>query len=121
MIDYHVEMKLTPAANVPTPQEGVAFTERFILPTLDACEKLVAEGTIVAGGPTLAGMTFSFVARVGSPQQLDEIVGGLPIWPRSQTTIVPLGSFRERADRVRQRLATLKAALSGATPSAANN
>lgn len=109
--DYLVEMKVTPAANVPTPQEGVAFTERFVLPTLDACERLVAEGHILAGGPTLATLGFSFIARAESPQHLEDLLTTLPIWPRAQTTIVPLGSFAARSHNVRQRLAANKARL----------
>lgn len=114
--DYLVEMKVIPAANVPTPQEGVAFTERFVLPTLEACERLFAEGQILAGGPMLAGLGFSFIARVDSAQQLEELVSGLPIWPRSQTTVVPLGSFSARSNQVRQRLAANKARLAAAVP-----
>jgi hypothetical protein len=109
--DYLVEMKLAPVANVPTPQEGVAFTERFVLPTLEAFERLVAEGHILAGGPLLAGMGFSFVIRAASPAQLEALVATLPLWPRAQTTVVPLASFGDRAATVRERLATLKARI----------
>jgi hypothetical protein len=119
--DYLVEMKVMPAANVPTPQEGVAFTERFVLPTLEACERLAAEGHILAGGPTLATLGFSFIARADSPQQLEDLVTALPIWPRSQTTIVPLGSFAARSNNVRQRLAAGKARLAAASAAPTQN
>lgn len=109
--DYLVEMKLAPVANVPTPQEGVAFTERYILPTLEAFERLVAQGHILAGGPLLAGMGFSFVLRATSAAQVEALVATLPLWPRAQTTVVPLASFGERTASVRERLATLKARL----------
>lgn len=119
--DYLVEMKVMPAANVPTPQEGVAFTERFVLPTLDACERLVAEGHIVAGGPTLATLGFSFIARAESPQHLEDLLTTLPIWPRSQTTVLPLGSFAARSHNVRERLAANKARLAATPAVAAQN
>jgi hypothetical protein len=119
--EYLVEMKIAPAANVPTPPEGIAFTERFVLPTLDACERLQAEGHIVAGGPLLAGLGFTFIARTDSAQQLEDIVSSLPLWPRSQTTIVPLGSFSARTRHVQQRLAALKAKLAATGTAAAQN
>ena len=120
--NYIVEMKLAPTGTIPTPQEGIAFTERFVLPTLSACEKLVASGKIVAGGPVLGTMGFTFIARAESPQQLEEIVNVLPIWPRSQTTVVPLGTFESRAAAVRQRLEANKAAVQAAAaqPAARN-
>lgn len=121
--DYLVEMKLAPTGTIPTPAEGAAFTERFILPTLEACETLVATGRIVAGGPVLGVMAFSFVARADSAPQLEAWVTSLPLWPRAQTTVTPLGTFQHRAVAVRQRLAVAKAALaksagaaSGAAP-----
>ena len=109
-IDYLIEMKVAPTAAVLTPQEGIAFTERYVLPTLVACEQLVAAGKIVAGGTTLGAMGFAFIARAEFPQQLEDIVGSLPIWPRAQTTVMPLGTFEARAATVRQRLASNQAA-----------
>ncbi|HVU36391.1 MAG TPA: hypothetical protein VHE61_23335 [Opitutaceae bacterium] len=120
-LDYLVELKVSPAATVPTPQEGIAFTERFVLPTIEACERHAAEGRIVAGGPTLAGLSFAFVARVATPQELERLVSGLPIWPRAQTTVTPLGSFSERGANVRQRLAAIKGSLAGTADVATRN
>lgn len=113
--DYLVEMKLAPTGTIPTPAEGIAFTERFILPTLDACEKLATTGRIVAGGPVVGVMTFAFVARSESAQQLEELVTSLPVWPRAQTTVTPLGTFHHRAEAIRQRLVATKAALEKAS------
>ena len=108
--DYLVEMKLAPAASVPTPNEGIAFTERFVLPTLDAFAKLAAAGRIRAGGPAAGTMNFAFIARAASPQEVEELVTSLPLWPRAQTTIVALGTFEGRAAAVRRRLAATKTA-----------
>jgi len=107
--DYLVEMKIAPSANVLTREEGIAFTERFVLPTLQACEKLTTSGDILAGGPILGAMGFAFIARADSPRHLEIIVGSLAIWPRAQTTVVPLGTFATRAAAVRERLASNKA------------
>jgi hypothetical protein len=117
--DYLVEMKIAPTGTVLTPQEGAAFAERFLLPTLDACERLRAEGRIVAGGPVLGAMAFTFVVRGESVRQVDELVSGLPFWPRAQTTVVPLGSFELRAAAVRQRLAASRAGATGGSPASA--
>lgn len=118
--DFLVEMKIAPASVVPTPQEGLAFTERFVLPTLEAFERLMAAGKIVAGGPQLGSMGFTFIARAESPQQLEEIVATLPLWPRAQTTVVPLASFSDRLTTVRHRLNTLKTSLAASAVPARN-
>lgn len=112
--DYLVEMTFPPFASLPAPQDVATFTERFVLPTLDACEKWTSAGRILAGGPLLAATGFTFIARAESPAQLEDMIGGLPLWPRAQTRIVPLGTFAQRAATVRQRLERLRAA--GAAP-----
>ena len=104
--DYLIEMKPVPTGTVLTPTEGTAFTERFVLPTLDACRRLLAEGRIIAGGPVLGTTTFSFILRAASPEEAEAVVTSLPFWPRTHTTLVPLGSFEQRAATVRQRLST---------------
>lgn len=113
--EYFVEMKLAPTANVPSPQEGLAFTERFVVPTLEAFERLCADGIIVAGGPVVASMSFAFIARADSPRQLEEIVAALPLWPRAVTTVTPLARFSDRAETVRRRVAKLRASLDDAS------
>lgn len=85
------------------------FSERFVLPTLEACQKLRETGRILAGGTALAAVGFTFIARAESPQELEDMVAGLPLWARAQTRVVPLGTFESRAATVRQRLAQAKA------------
>lgn len=108
--DYHVEMRFAPFASLPSPQEAVTFTERLVLPTLEALAGLRAAGKILAGGALLAATGFAFIVRVASPQELEEIVGGLPLWPRSHTSVTPLGTFEGRAATVRARLQGVRAA-----------
>ena len=105
---FLVEMNFAPLAATPTPQEMVAFTERFVLPTLGALQTLRDSGRIIAGGPTLAAVGFSFVASAESPQDLEEMVTSLPLWPRAQTRVVPLGTFEWRAAAIRERLQKTK-------------
>lgn len=112
---YLVEMTFTPFATLPTPAEVRSFTERFALPTLEACERLVASGRIVAGGPLLAAVGFTFIAQAESAAELEQMITALPLWPRAQTRVVPLGTFTSRADSIRARLAALAAPADGAT------
>ena len=103
--DYLVEMTFVPFGSLLSPQEVVAFSERFVLPTLEACQKLTNAGRIIAGGTALAAVGFTFIARADSPQELEDMVASLPLWARAQTRVVPLGTFESRAASVRQRLA----------------
>lgn len=113
---YLVEMTFTPFASLLAPTDVVAFTERFVLPTLTACQQLCDQGRIVAGGPTVAAAGFTFIAQADSPRELDQMVTALPLWARAQTRVVPLGEFGWRADAVKARLAE---ALSRTAPAAA--
>jgi hypothetical protein len=102
--DYLVDMTVAASSTILTPEEGVAFAERYVLPTLDTLEGLQASGRIVAGGPLAGAMRFTFIARAESSQELEDVLASLSIWSRAQTTVSPLGSFKSRAGRVRQRL-----------------
>jgi len=112
---YLVEMNFAPFANLPDPTELIAFIERMALPTFDALGRLEQSGRILAGGTTLAAIGLSFIIRVDSPQELEETMAGLPLWPRAQTRVQPLGSFAWRAAQARQRLAQLKTRVAEAS------
>ena len=79
--DYLVEMTFAPFGSLLSPQEVVTFAERFVLPTLEACQQLKDTGRIVAGGTALAAVGFTFIARADSPQELEEMAASLPLWP----------------------------------------
>jgi hypothetical protein len=115
--DYLIEMSFAPFASLPSPQEVVTFAERFALPTLEALEGLAAAGRIVAGGPALASVGFAFIARAASPQELEEMVAGLPLWTRAQTRVVALGTFESRAATIRGRLQKAREAAAPQAPS----
>ncbi|HZZ57294.1 MAG TPA: muconolactone Delta-isomerase family protein, partial [Opitutaceae bacterium] len=108
--DYLVEMTFEPLAALPSAQDIARFIERMALPTFAACEKLAAAGRIVAGGTILAAGGFIFIARTKSPAELEAMLASLPLWPRARTRVVPLGSFADRAEIVRRRLAGARAA-----------
>ena len=109
--DYLIEMKIAPTGSVPTVPEGIAFTERYVLPTLQACEQLTASGRIIAGGPELGAMGFVFIVRVTAAREIEALMRELPIWPRAQTRVLPLTTFHERLSAVQQRLHVLQRAL----------
>lgn len=108
--DYLVEMTFAPFATLPSPQEATAFAENLALPSIEALERMVAEGRIVAGGTNLAAAGFTFIARASSPLELEEMIGRLPLSVRAQTRVVPLGTFASRAATIRARLARNAAA-----------
>lgn len=111
-------MNFAPFTAPLSPAEVVAFTERFVLPTLEAAEKLHEAGRIVAGGPMLAAMGFTFIARTATAAELETMVTGLPLWARAQTRVVPLGTFAVRAAGVRERLAQARARAEAITDAA---
>ena len=106
--EYLVEMTFTPFGSLLSPQDVLTFSERFVLPTLEACQKLRESGRIVAGGTTLAAVGFTFIARAESPHELEDMVAGLPLWARAQTRVIPPGTFESRLSAIRQRLNQLK-------------
>jgi hypothetical protein len=116
--DYLVEMAFDPFASLLSPQEITSFAERMALPTLEALRRLAASGTILAGGTFLAATGFIFIARVASPQELEKMMTGLPLFPRARTRVVPLGTFESRGAALRGLLDRLKAAPAapGQTP-----
>lgn len=108
-MEYLVDMRIADSGrSTTTPADGVTFIEQFILPTLEQCGKLEAGGRILAGGPVSGAIGLLFVIRADSAPEIDEIVSGLPIWPRMVTTITPLTTWEDRAAALRPRLERLK-------------
>lgn len=105
-MNYLVSLKLV--ERPATPQEGATFIEQFILPTLELCKKLESQKKIVAGGPLSGAIALSLVVSAESAQELDDLISGLPVWPRMETTVTPLTTFDGRMKTVRDRLAQLK-------------
>jgi hypothetical protein len=105
---YLIEMKSAPVTTIVSREEAIAITERFVIPTLETCARLLEKGRIVAGGPVLGATTLTFVMDAEAPEAVETVLLGLPLWPRAQTTITPIGSFADRLVSVRERLAALK-------------
>jgi muconolactone delta-isomerase len=90
------------------PEAGQDFIEKVILPTLARAEQLVAEKKIVAGGPVLGRIALRFIVDVESPQEVDQLVSGLPIWPLAESKVTPLVGFDDRRNSLQTLLETLK-------------
>ena len=106
-ISYLVQGKLV-AGRPTTADEGVAFIEQVIFPTLEMCKKLQDEKKILAGGPISGAIGIAMIVEVGSALELDELIEGLPIWTRTEVTVTPLTTFEDRIKAIRPRLDYLK-------------
>ena len=49
-MEYLVQLRLISSVRPMRPDEGIAFIEQLIFPTLDKCKKLLGEKKILAGG-----------------------------------------------------------------------
>ena len=94
------------------------YLEQLILPSLEACETLLDEKKIRAGGPAVGAIRLMFIVSAESAQERDELVSRLPIWPRMETTMVPLTTFGGRATSLRPKLEGLKAMVQKQSASA---
>jgi len=108
-MEYLVDMRLADSARSTTVAEGLVFIEQYILPTLELGEKLAAENRILAGGPQSGNIGLSFIIRADSAKEIDEIVAGLPVWPRMVTSVTPLTTWSGRRNALQSRLERLRA------------
>jgi muconolactone delta-isomerase len=99
VVQYLVEMKLANSSRPTSQQEGKAFIERLIFPTLDRCERLQKEGKVLAGGPLAGAIALFFIVSVESTRELDDLIASLPMWPRMETVVTPLSTFGDRTPR----------------------
>ena len=105
---YLVDMKLTDGGRPTTLAEGIAFIGQFIIPSLEICKKWQAENKIVAGGPVGGSIEIAMILNVESIEELDKLLGSLPISARMNTTVKELVSFDTRLGDVRSRLDAMK-------------
>jgi|SRR5215469_7922958 len=115
-MNYLVQMKLISDGRPSTAQEGVAFIEQIILPTLELCKKLEAERRVVAGGAISGSVALALFVNAESAQEVDDLLTRLPVWPRMETTVTPLNSFDGRMQTVRARRDELKQQVRAALP-----
>ncbi|MGH9557625.1 MAG: muconolactone Delta-isomerase family protein [Bryobacteraceae bacterium] len=114
VMQYLVQMKLVPQGRPATNEEGAAFIEQLILPTLDRCKELQSEKKILAGGPMSGAIGIVLIVNADSGRDLDDLIMSLPIWPRMETDVRPLGTFEGRDEALRPRLEQLRRQTRGA-------
>jgi muconolactone delta-isomerase len=108
-MQYLVQMQLSSSARPTTQEDGIAFIEQYIFPTLELCKKLQEEKKILAGGPMSGTVALALIVNAESAQELDDLITSLPVWPRMETEVTPLTTFGGRAQSLRPRLEQLKA------------
>jgi muconolactone delta-isomerase len=110
-MNFLVQMDLADSGRAMTSQQGMEFIEQLILPSLECLTRLESGGTIQAGGPVAGSIALRFFIEAESAESLDQLLGGLPIWPRMKTTVTPLTSSAHRAAALKPRLAELRSQL----------
>jgi muconolactone delta-isomerase len=109
VMQYLVQLRLKSSANPKTREEGVAFIEQYIYPTLELGKKLREEKRIIAGGPVSGTVALALIVSADSAKELDDLVTGLPVWPLMDTEVTPLSTFEARQQTLVPRLEKLNA------------
>ncbi len=108
-MQYLVRMKLVASDRPTLSEEGIAFIEQLILPTLELCKELQNQKRILSGGPVSGAVGLALLVQAESARDLDDLITSLPLWPHMETEITPLTTFEERARTVQRKLEQLKA------------
>ena len=101
-MQYLVELKLSNSARPTTQEDGIAFLEQYIFPTLELCKKLQEEKKILAGGPLSGTVALALIVNAESARELDDLITSFPVWPRMETEVTPLTTFEGRAQSLRE-------------------
>jgi len=106
---FLVEVDHVESGTVSSPDAGRAFIEQVIFPTLARLDQLVAEKTLVSGGPVAGRVALRLIVEAESSEHLDRIVTSLPLCAVAETRITPLVTVGERRDHVKKLLERLAA------------
>ncbi len=107
-MQYLIEMDLADSGRPVGERDAAVFIEELVLPTLERCLTLGEEKRILAGGPMCGRIGIAMIVEAGSAREIDELVAGLPLWSRMDTTVVPLSSFSDRRAALLPRLDELR-------------
>ncbi|HEV2417499.1 MAG TPA: muconolactone Delta-isomerase family protein [Terriglobia bacterium] len=108
-MQYLVQMSLVPQGRPTTAEEGIAFIEQTIFPTLELSKRLKEEKKILAGGPISGAIGIAMIVNAESARELDNVITSLPVWPRMEVEVTPLTTFEDRKQSLLPRLEKLKA------------
>ena len=106
---FLVEVDHVESGTVSSPDAGRAFIEQIIFPTLARLDQLVADKSLVSGGPVAGRVALRLMVEAESSEHVDRIVTSLPLWAFAQTRITPLITVGERRDHVKKLLERLAA------------
>ncbi len=106
---FLVEVDHVESGNVSSPDAGRGFIEQVIFPTLARLDQLVADKTLVSGGPVAGRVALRLMIEADSSEHLDRIVTSLPLWFVAETRVTPLITVAERRDHVKKLLERLAA------------
>ncbi len=108
-MQYLVQMSLAEAGRpAAEPQAGLAFIERFVLPTMAMLKELKVDGRLLAGGPVAGSIALALIVEADTVEALDALIENLPLWPRMTTVVTPLTSIDGRIASVQPRLERLR-------------
>jgi len=110
-MNYLVQMKLASHSRPSSPQDGIAFIEGYIFPSLEVLKKLQAEKKILAGGPMSGTIGIALIVQAQSAPELDELLMSLPLWPLMETDVTPLTTFDGRIATLRPGVDRLRASV----------
>ncbi len=106
---FLVEVDHVESGNVSSPDAGRGFIEQIIFPTLARLDQLVADKSLVSGGPVAGRVALRLMVEAESSEHVDRIVTSLPLWAVAETRITPLITVGERRDHVKKLLERLAA------------
>jgi len=108
---FLVEVDHVESGNVSSADAGRGFIEQVIFPTLTQLDQLVADKTLVSGGPVAGRVALRLMIEADSSEQLDRVVTSLRLWFIAETRATPLITVAERRDHVKklvERLAAIR-------------
>ena len=111
-MQYLVQLRLASPLRPLTPEDGIAFIEQFIFPTLEMCKNLQKEKKIIGGGPVSGAVALALIVNAESAKELDALITSLPVWPRMETEVTPLTTFDDRRQSILPLHEALKAQAS---------
>ncbi len=91
-------------------EQMLPVLETVVLPGLTALADLEAQKTILAGGLPVGERALVFIIEAPSNEELDALLGKIPLWGLLTWKATPLQSFKNRADRERAFVAKNKKA-----------
>ena len=108
-MQYLVQMKLVPQGRPTTPKEKAQrLIEQLVSPPWSCAGNCRTRRRFSLADQVSGAIGLALIVSAESAQQLDDVITGLPVWPRMETQVMPLTTFEGRAESLRPRLERLK-------------